>query len=170
MLRDVILQIARDYVTASRQPLKGHPAARFIRDDGEQQIRNSLGSNGIGLRFQGSPGQGNWADVPWVAVFDPVVTTSATRGYYSVYLFSADMSSVVISLNQGTTAVRQEFGSQTRQILRDRAALMRARLPEYTERFSPTPITLASTKILPRDYEAGHAFGRTYGTAALPPE
>src|SRR4051794_13326411 len=101
MLHTLLQEIARYYAAASRKPLKGHPLARFIRADGEQQLRNTLGSNGVDLRFQGSPGQGNWADVPWLAVFDPVVTTSATRGYYVVYLFAADMTAVALSLNQG---------------------------------------------------------------------
>jgi hypothetical protein len=31
--------------------------------------------------------------VPWVAVFDPLVTDSATRGYYPVYLFHSSCCS-----------------------------------------------------------------------------
>src|SRR4051812_34169741 len=170
MLHTVLQEISRDYLAASQQPLENHPLAWFIRNDVKQHLQNALGPVGSGLRFKGSHGQGNWTDVPWLAVFDPVVTASAKRGYYAVYLFAADMSSVVLSLNQGTTAVRQEFGLQTRQVLQDRAALMRARLPEYAERFSPTPIALASAKVRPRDYEAGHAFGRVYSVEALPLE
>src|SRR5262249_52580282 len=40
-----------------------------------------------GLFVEGSAGAGNWAAVPWISVFDPAITTSATRGYYVVYLF-----------------------------------------------------------------------------------
>ena len=33
--------------------------------------------------------------VPWISVFDPAITTSATRGYYVVYLFHANEPTVV---------------------------------------------------------------------------
>lgn len=36
----------------------------------------------------GSVGQGNWAMVPWVCIFDRKVTTTAQKGVYIVYLLS----------------------------------------------------------------------------------
>src|SRR3954453_13854890 len=98
MLHTVLQEIGRDYPAAHQQPLEGHPLARFVRSDAKQHLQNALGSVGSRLRFKGSHGQGNWTDVPWLAVFDPVVTISAKKGYYTVYLFSTDMSSVVLSL------------------------------------------------------------------------
>jgi 5-methylcytosine-specific restriction protein A len=67
------------------------------------------GELGAGLLVEGSPGQGNWAAVPWISVFDPVITTSATSGYYVVYLFHATKPIVHLSLNQGATKVREDF-------------------------------------------------------------
>ncbi|MDI5789132.1 DUF3578 domain-containing protein [Bacillus licheniformis] len=37
------------------------------------------------------------------------LTTSATRGYYIVYLFSADGSGVYVSLNQGWTYFKESM-------------------------------------------------------------
>lgn len=48
--------------------------------------------------------------MPWIAVFDPAITTSATRGYYVVYLFHAEQPLVHLSLNQGTVAVSDALG------------------------------------------------------------
>jgi 5-methylcytosine-specific restriction enzyme A len=59
----------------------------------------------LSYKTQGSAGRGNWAETPWVAIFDVNVTTSATRGYYIVYLFRRDGTGASLSLNQGTTAV-----------------------------------------------------------------
>jgi 5-methylcytosine-specific restriction enzyme MrcB-like protein len=42
--------------------------------------------------LEGSTGAGNITAAPWIALFDNRVTTSATTGYYVVYLFSTDMS------------------------------------------------------------------------------
>ena len=50
-------------------------------------MEGALGELGAGLLVEGSAGAGNWAAVPWISVFDPAITTSATRGYYLVYLF-----------------------------------------------------------------------------------
>ena len=99
-----------------------------------------------------------------------MVTTSATKGYYIVYLFSADMTRLYLSLNQGTTVVREEFGARYEAELRRRASLMRARVPEYSPQYSDDEIDLASRAALPRGYEAGHAFGIRYDLHELPAE
>ncbi len=42
--------------------------------------------------------------VPWVAILDPDQTKTAQEGIYIVYLYSADLSRLYLSLNQGFTA------------------------------------------------------------------
>ena len=108
--------------------------------------------------------------MPWVSIFDPAVTDTATRGYYVVYLFHSSEPLVHLSLNQGTTRTREEFGAQARQVLADRAALMRRRLLDFADVLSVRTIDLGSPKRLPADYVAGHALGRTYKLDALPAE
>ena len=72
---------------------------RMIRD----HIINSFHVERDDLERSPFDSKGGWAEIPWVAVFDPVVTTSAMRGHYVVYLFSADMQRLYLSLNQGIT-------------------------------------------------------------------
>ena len=107
-IREVLESILTGYPAARTQPLAGHPLAVFIRDEAPESVKEGLGELAAGLVIEGSPGAGNWAAVPWISVFDPAVTTSATRGYYAVYLFHATQPLVHLSLNQGTTAVREE--------------------------------------------------------------
>lgn len=133
-------------------------------------MQEALGEPGAGLVVEGSPGQGNWAAVPWISIFDPAITTSATAGYYAVYLFHVTQPMVHLSLNQGTTKVREEFGARTREILQDRADLMRKRVAEFAQPLAITKIDLGSDARLPGDYVAGHALGKTYTLAALPNE
>jgi 5-methylcytosine-specific restriction protein A len=90
--------ILADYPAAKSGPLEGHPLAQFIRHDAEEAVQEGLGELAVGLLVEGSPGQGNWAAVPWISVFDPAITTSATRGYYVVYLFHAHEPIVHLSL------------------------------------------------------------------------
>ena len=115
---------------------------------------------------------GQWAYVPWIGLFDPAITDGAQHGFYIVYLFSADMKRVYLSVNQGTTEVQHELGSgeETFDELRSRAAIMRERASDHRKRLNIKQIDLASNRFFPRGYEAGHAFGREYQIASLPAE
>ncbi len=150
-MREAFQRIAAEFSAAKREPLSGHPLARYIREDAAAQVREALPAMYQPFLVHGSPGVGNWAEIPWIAVFDPAITDSATRGYYVVYLFSADLQRVYLSLNQGTTIVRDEFRAAYADELRRRAALMRSRIPERKGQFSDVPIDLASNGYLPRD-------------------
>jgi len=169
-LREALHRILSDYPTAKGQPFEANALADFVRHDAEATVEEALGESRKGLLVGGSPGQGNWAAVPWISVFDPVVTTSASRGYYVVYLFHASKPVVFLSLNQGTTAVRNQFGALTRDVLRKRADLMRGWVPEFLRLLPVTEIELGSTTRLPRDYAAGHVLGKMYSMSDLPEE
>lgn len=170
MLRDSLIKVLAEYATARQQPFSRHPLAQFIRSTLEDDVRNALGQAAIGLKIQGSAGAGNWATVPWASVFDLTVTNSATRGYYVVYLFHESEPVVHLSLNQGTTAVREEHGRAAREVLRDRARTIRHRIPEFAATLPIQEIELGSKQTLPGDYEAGHAIGVTYAAATMPSE
>ena len=169
-LRDTLKTILADYANAKASPFKEHPLGDFIRHAAADAVLAALGEHGAGLVVEGSAGAGNWAAVPWMAVFDPAITLSATRGYYVVYLFHATQPVVHLSLNQGTTAVREEFSARAREILQDRADLMRKRVPEFAATLPIKKIELGANSRLPGDYVAGHALGATYSLATLPDE
>lgn len=169
-LRETLQKIIADYPSAQTAQFASHPLAAFIRHEAADEAENALGALGAGLIVEGSAGAGNWAAVPWISVFDPAVTTSATEGYYVVYLFRSDQETVYLSLNQGTTAVREEFGARAREILRDRADLMRKRIDDFSDALPITEIDLGSNARLPGDYVAGHALGVSYASSTLPDE
>jgi 5-methylcytosine-specific restriction protein A len=165
-LREMLVRVGAEFPVERQKPLAENVLARFLRGEALSPVREVVGD---GFMVQGSPGQGNWAEVPWVACFYPVVTASATRGYYVVYLFHSDSPKVTLSLNQGATAVRDEFGGRAGlEVLRDRAAIIRQRISDFAVKFVSTPIHLGASGSLPRGYEAGHAFGRTYDLQNLP--
>ena len=169
-LRDTFGRILNEYGTAKSQALRNHPLAQFVRDTAPNEVRDALGDASRGLISEGSVGRGNWAAVPWIAIFDPLVTGTATSGYYPVYLFHASEPTIHLSLNQGTTETREEFGAETRMVLQDRAAFIRKRLADFTNLLPTREIDLGSDARLPGDYAAGHALGFTYDGARLPPE
>lgn len=169
-LRYCIERVLTEYRSATDQSLAQHPMAEFIGRDAKQAVEDALAENGAGLLIVGRAGIGNWATVPWISVFDRAITESATKGYYPVYLFHSREQIVHLSLNQGTTAVRREFNKSAREIMRQRADMMRARIADVPTNFSSTKIELGSTKELPRDYEAAHVLGTTYHLRTLPSE
>ncbi len=169
-LRDTLQTILTDYPEAKGKALTGHPLGIFIRQTAPKTVEEALGGIGAGLHVKGAAGAGSWAAVPWISIFDPAVTTSATQGYYAVYLFHVNAPVVHLSLNQGTTAVREEFGTRTREILRNRADLMRKRISDFASKLLINEIELGSDARLPGDYAAGHALGVSYALNALPEE
>jgi 5-methylcytosine-specific restriction protein A len=169
-LRDTLEAVLREYDSAKLTKFAGNPLAEFISKEAVLNIEKAAGPAAVGLLFAGSAGAEHWAEVSWLAAFDPVVTVSATRGYYVVYLFHVSEPIVHLSLNQGTTAVTEEFGVIARQVLSERAALIRKRLPDFLLRLPATQIALGSTAGLPGDYAAAHVLGVTYSLDKLPNE
>jgi MrcB-like, N-terminal domain/AAA domain (dynein-related subfamily) len=83
------------------------------------------------LVVEWSLGKGVWASVPWIAVMDRRVTRSTQEGVYVVFLVSRDLSTVHLTLIQGTTNVVSEHGrSDAGAILRGRSDGYRALMPE----------------------------------------
>lgn len=77
-LREALQRVLIDYQLSKDQPLKNNELAQFIRGEAKESLSAALGGEMAGLVAEGSPGLGVWAAVPWVGVFDPAITTSAT--------------------------------------------------------------------------------------------
>lgn len=160
--------IAETYPAAKVEEFTKNPVADFIRHDAVESLKSEIGETESSLIVEGSPGKGRWADSPWIAFLDPLVTDTAQEGYYVTLLFSSSMDRVVLSLNQGITQFRKESSDQgAREHLRHSAALIRLRIPEFQRppaSFESDDIDLGATAVSSRAafYEAGHAFGRTF--------
>lgn len=163
MLSDMLARVAQEYVYARGKPFAGSDFANFVRHDVAKEAKKKLTFWPVELKVKASVGAGNWAAVPWLAFFDPLITETATQGFYVVYLVNPQDREITLSMNQGTTAVYKEFGRlKGREVLKRRAVDIAERLPEYTHKFSKQPIQLGSEDDLPMGYMAGHSFGRTY--------
>lgn len=117
-----------------------------------------------GYKVQGSRGRGRWAETVWVSAFDRLVTETAQRGYYIVYLFKRDGEGVYLSINQGTTAVYEEVGGRRYLgVLQDRATVYAGLLrSEGLDGLEVGPIDLGGGGRLTRGYEAGNVAARYY--------
>lgn len=107
--RDYIHQFMSNYLEAKRQSFAGHPLGNLVRRTIADLLQN-LPFISNQYKIQGSVGQGNWANIPWIAIMDKRVTETTQHGEYVVYLFSEDMQSVYLTLAQGVTVPIKEKG------------------------------------------------------------
>ncbi len=162
-LGHALRRIVEEYPEARLDPPAGHPLAAVIRKGAADELRRALTPIDGPFVVKGSPGRGSkWAAVPWLAAFDPAVTTSATRGYYLVYLFPAHREAVHLSLAQGTVAAIREHGPRAVEHLCASGERLRARLADFAPLLPNTAIALGSVGDLPEGYEAAHILGLTY--------
>lgn len=144
------------------------PALSALREGLPALFRQAISDAGLNPReflAKGACGEPNrsFAKVPWVAVFKRTITTSATNGYYIVLLFSEDMSSAALTLNQGYTAFRDQYKylPLVRRKLSDCAASA-ALLLRTPRQFSTGPVNLNASGELGQGYEAGSILSKTY--------
>ena len=101
-----------------------------------------------------------------------MITDTAQRGYYPVYLFREDFTGLYLSLNQGITEVKSRYHAGAKDALVARSADFRARLGRLPKRFSPTAIDLRPSSAANNSafYEAGNICAVFYDATDLPNE
>tara|TARA_R110001599_G_scaffold244486_1_gene444523 strand:+ start:1170 stop:2216 length:1047 start_codon:yes stop_codon:yes gene_type:complete len=170
-IKALFLEVLNSYQNARGESFAKHQMASLIRDSIPNVIRPWI-SDGQRYLVKGSPGQGGWADVPWVATFDRLVTESAQNGYYLVYLFDCKDKKIHLSLNQGVTAILEQYGANAHNALRARSHDLFTRIGLSTKGLIMGPIELSSTdnSSLPAYYESGAICSITYHNNSLPRE
>ncbi len=151
------------------------PFGRMVRQDIAGIIGEHLTENIY--KVKGSVGAGRWTDVPWIAVFDKRITTSAQRGVYIVYLLNKDTKELFLTLNQGATDVAQGgdgFGKlaftgiatasngKTVENLQSRANSIRSKIGQFAG-LKSDPIDTGS-----KAYDAGCIYYVKYTLDSLP--
>jgi hypothetical protein len=143
----------------------------------------SIAQNTDYLKFHGSTGQGNITAAPWVATFDTRITSSATSGFYVVYLFSIDLKCIFLKFGFGTTQFTNHFKkkSECYKKIRTAAGELQERhekklLPLFKQalhdNISREPIDLAATSRdgLHEAYEQSAIYSIEYPLSELPSE
>ena len=118
----------------------------------------------------GRDGAGRRSKVPWVRVYDETHSPSPDEGWYVVYLFAFDGSTVFLSLNQAATEGPKMEARDT-TVLANQAARARIMLPSYLQSDPrlTTTIDLADPKgQLAPAYEAGNVAAITYQSESIP--
>lgn len=167
-MREKLLEILNNYL-----PFYGdndHEITRSLKIDLPNILSDNIAEHDRYL-VKGSYGAGNWANIPWVAVFDLLVTDSAQTGYYPVFLFRDDMSGVYLSLNQGVTKIAKKYKRDTKQILRLKAEDYVSQIEDFFG-FNVEEITLRrnqrTNSRLPSLYKAGNIISKFYPIDNMP--
>tara|TARA_B110000902_G_C14245703_1_gene564197 strand:+ start:560 stop:1738 length:1179 start_codon:yes stop_codon:yes gene_type:complete len=120
-------------------------------------------------KIEGSVGKGEISEIPWICVFDKVITESAQTGFYIVYLFRADLSGFYISLNQGWTQYEKAFKPKSQAKLEiEKAAQKLKKTLKTVEGFTFQKIDLKGNSDLAKGYELGNICSKYYGLNYLP--
>jgi 5-methylcytosine-specific restriction protein A len=171
-LKTALEKVASEFKSATRETFAKHPLAAFIRNELTEKVSKIIRDEKTSYLLEGSPGKGRWSEVPWVAIFNPLVTETAQSGYYVVYLVSNSGSRIYLSLIQGGTEVRNEFKSKNDylSILKARSVFLRKRLDDFVGDFPDQIIDLESDAARPEFYEAAHILGKHYNLSEGLPE
>lgn len=169
-MKEMIERVLNNYLSVKEQDLKDNKEANFIRNDVKTIIEQQTNLDKQKYLVTGSSGQGNWAEIPWIAIFDKDITVSATSGYDIVYLFCADMSGVYLSLNQGWTYFKNKYkDKQGKENIKIVSSHWKKNLKSTLTDFSFNEINLRGSGSLAKGYELGHICGKFYEKENIPP-
>ncbi|MFI6081493.1 MrcB family domain-containing protein [Streptomyces sp. NPDC051217] len=166
-IRDLLLEIARTYDASegTRLEVSGQRVLREVESRTDLPLPTPLFARGYG-------GQTSAAATPWIGVFDPEVNSSAREGLYLAYIFSADLRTVSLTLQQGITHLEYRLGKgQARQdhLRRQAARLRRAVAMQRRNEWVDEP-ELRHGAARPKAYEAASVIARQYDVTDLPQE
>ena len=121
-MKEAFERFINEYETAKGETFAQHPLGVFVRNEIPQTIYSTGIVDSSKYLITASVGQGNWATVPWICIFDRTVTTTATKGVYIVYLLSKDTNTLYLTFNQGCTDIRRtNTKKRTIEIMREKA-------------------------------------------------
>lgn len=108
-IRKSIRYLFDNYVQATQGSFTNSDVGTYIRNTIPQNfLETDLIDKNI-YSIKASVGQANWAQVPWVGIFNTKITNSAMNGVYIVYLLAADGKSIYLTLNQGFTDIANDI-------------------------------------------------------------
>lgn len=168
-IKNAFLEVLNQYPKARTQPFAKHPLGDLIRHQIPDLLYSKCPLDKKKYQVEGSIGQGNWAEVPWVCIFDRDITTSAKKGYYCVYLFNATSEGLYLSLAIGWMQFEENYGgAEGQKYIRQAAFNSRAFFDDELERLRCGPIKLSSHGALGRGYELGHILNYFYHKDRVP--
>lgn len=167
-LTEKIKKAGKLYASKDKEEFAGSEIGRIITKEIPMSLIAEANINQDKFLVAGSIGKGQFAEIPWIAIFNKKITESATKGIYIVYLYTADMKGIYLSLNQGYTYFREKFGGRQAKIEIEKMAETLRELVFIPENMKTYNIDLKATKPLGKGYMAGHIAGKYYDLEDMP--
>lgn len=105
-LRNTVEKLMREYDSVYNHVRTNNDWKNAFRDIVSSEIPGLLQQcAGINAPYKivGSYGKGRWTAVPWIAIFDTRITTSAQEGVYIVYLLNKDTRELYLTFEIAAT-------------------------------------------------------------------
>lgn len=170
-MREFVEKFTAEYVSAKQETFAGHQFGNYVRNVVPRIIYNTGIVDEEKYLVTGSVGQGNWAAVPWVCIFDRQITTSAQKGVYIVYLLSKDGRTLYLTFNQGCTEISQQHSKrETIEIMRNKAEKIAAKINSRGFLSDQNASLGEGLTQLAEFYEKGIIFYKAYNSGSVPPE
>jgi hypothetical protein len=167
-LRSFIEQIASAYDRI--HPDGYEQPAQVLISDAPRLLQHLIP---LGFRI-GSSGQKPFPlpVTPWIGFRDPDESSTFMQGIYVVYIFSADLANVYLSVMQGTEKLKMSRGMSTSEQLihlHQTSKALRSHLDAWKLAGLRETIDLRHIGGRPATYEAGNIVAIEYDCSALPP-
>lgn len=106
LLHDSLLRLMQEYRTVYAQVVAENDWKNTFRELISKTIPEQItqcAAISAPYSVVGSYGKGRWTAVPWIAVFDTRITSSAQQGVYIVYLLNKDTQELYLTLEAAAT-------------------------------------------------------------------
>ncbi|NXY99757.1 DUF3578 domain-containing protein [Streptomyces sp. BR123] len=165
-MRDLLLEVAGTYDQKAGTG-KGVPGQQVLRGVAGRSDLGPLGN----LVVAGYGGNGSAASAPWIGLFDPEINTDPKKGLYLAFIFSTDLSSVTLTVQQGVTDLSDKIKERQAilaQLERRSARLHGSLPPTLGQQWGQRPVLGRGKR--PEAYEAASVAARRYEVDAMPVE
>ncbi len=167
-LKEKLSKFVNGWVQATKEQFTEHPIANLFRQDLKNEIEQLVKQDFDLFEIKASVGAGNWANVPWLSILNPKITTTTQDGIYPVYLFNADGSGFYLSLNQGTTIPTKNLGKKrSEKRAEDIKRVLLSQFPRL-KTWGVQEIDLKAETSLGKSYEKPNISAKFYSSDRLP--
>jgi len=167
-MKKLLEEIISGWPAATEEKFTNHPVAQKIRNDFPAVVKDFICQSYPSFIVKSSAGAGNWANVPWLSILDPNITTTTQDGVYPVYLFKADGSGVYLSLIQGITSPTEKFGKKVAEKQAQEFSQKIIKSIDELTKWGETNINLATKTPLGKSYEVSNIIAKYYPVEAIP--
>lgn len=163
---ELFSEVAQHYLTEKKNEFKENQLGILVRKDIPEAIMTLLDPEKFSVK--GSIGQGRWAEIPWVCIYNKSISEKTTYGIDIAILFKADMTGFYITLNQGWTFFEKTY--KPKKVAKEKIKQASYTLSKIINNlgYKDDFIDLGSSEPLAVGYELGAIFNKYYDIKSLP--